>query len=105
MRPMQVNGQSVLDGTSINAVFDANGGLNGSAGCNTYSASYSVNGESLSISQPGVTAMVCDDPPGILDQEIAFLNALASASSFSLEAGQLYINNAGGLLEFVAQGP
>ncbi len=104
-RATQVNGQTVLDGTSLNAIFDANGGLNGSSGCNTYSASYSVNGESLSISQPSVTAMVCDDPPGILDQEIAFLNALASASSFYLEAGQLYINNAGGLLEFVAQGP
>jgi polar amino acid transport system substrate-binding protein len=104
-RATQVNGQPVLAGTNLTAAFDAGGGLNGSSGCNTYSASYSVNGENLSISQPDFTAMVCDEPPGILDQEVAFLNALASASSFYQEAGQLYITNSGGTLEFVAQEP
>lgn len=104
-RAAQLGGQPVLAGTSLSANFDANGGLNGSAGCNSYSATYLVSGDKLSISSPAATGLVCFDPPGIMDQETAYLNALATASSFYIEAGQLYITYSGGTLEFVAQGP
>jgi heat shock protein HslJ len=101
----QVGNDRVLDGTSLTAAFDANGGVNGSAGCNSFSASYSVNGENLSIGAPSATSALCADPPGIMDQEAAYLNALASASSFYMEAGQLYVTYSGGMIEFVAAGP
>ncbi len=104
-RATQVDGQTVLAGTNLTANFGAGGGLQGSSGCNTYSASYSVNGENLSISPPSGTSRLCADPPGIMEQETAFLNALVSASSFSLEGQQLYLAHAGGLIEFVAQEP
>jgi polar amino acid transport system substrate-binding protein len=104
-RVAQVNGETVLAGTSLSANFDASGGLNGSSGCNSYSASYTVSGDSLSISPPSGTSKLCADPPGIMDQELAFLNALASASSFYMEAEELYITNSGGTLELVAREP
>jgi heat shock protein HslJ len=104
-RATQVNGQRVLDGTSLTANFDAGGGVNGSAGCNTYSASYNVSGDTLFIGPPGATGQFCADPPGVMDQETAYLNALASASSFSMEGDQLYVTTGGGMIEFVAQGP
>jgi heat shock protein HslJ len=104
-RATQVNGQAVLDGTSLNIAFYANGGLDGFSGCNSYSSAYGVDGGSLWIAPPAATGQFCADPPGIMDQETAFLNALASANSFSLEGQQLYIFTGGGVIEFVAQEP
>ncbi len=104
-RVSQVGDAAVLPGTSLTAAFTGDGAVNGSAGCNSYSASYSVNGENLTISPPGATSGMCADPPGIMEQETAFLTALASTSSFYMEAGQLYLYFPGGIIEFVAQEP
>jgi heat shock protein HslJ len=94
---------TVLDGTGLTAAFGAGGGLNGSAGCNTYSASYLVQGASLAITPPTATSMICEEPEGIVEQETAFLNALASAGGYNLEGSELFILNASGqaVLEFV----
>jgi heat shock protein HslJ len=59
----------------------------------------------LLIGAPSATSGFCADPPGIMEQETAFLNALASASSFALEAGEMYVTTGSGLIEFVAQEP
>ena len=104
-RLTQLGGEPVLAGTNLSANFDAKGGLNGSAGCNSYSATYLVSGDKLSISSPAATGLICADPPGVMEQEAAYLTALSTASSFYLEAGQLFITYSGGTLEFVAQEP
>jgi heat shock protein HslJ len=92
-----------LPGTSLTAAFGADGKLNGSAGCNTYSASYLVDGSLLSITPPTSTSAICGEPEGIMEQEAAFLSALASAGGFNLQGSQLQILNASGqlLLELV----
>jgi heat shock protein HslJ len=94
---------TVLEGTALTAVFGADGTLNGSAGCNTYSASYLVQGSSLAITPPSSTSTICNDPAGIMEQEVAFLSALTSAGGYNLEGGELYILDASGqaVLEFV----
>jgi len=94
---------SVLEGTALTALFGADGKLNGSAGCNTYSASYLVEGASLAITPPSATSTICGEPAGVMEQEAAFLNALTSVGGYNLEGGQLYILNASGqaVLEFV----
>jgi heat shock protein HslJ len=99
-----INGQSVLEGTTLTAAFGADGSLNGSAGCNSYSTSYLADGSLLSIFPVSVTSTLCPEPAGIMEQEQAFLAALQSASSFSLEGGQLYINDLTGqvLVELVS---
>jgi len=88
---------SPLAGTQLTASW-ADGNVNGAAGCNSYVAGYTVDGESLSIKQPAVTMMACDQPPGIMEQEAAFLNALASAKSFKLDSSRLQMLNGTGLV-------
>jgi len=88
--PAEVGGMaSPVGGTQLTAEF-AEGQVFGSAGCNSYSASYSVDGDSLTIGQAAATMMFCE---GLMDQETAFLAAMQSASSFKLETDQLHILN------------
>jgi heat shock protein HslJ len=88
--PANVGGMaSPVGGTQLTAEF-AGGQVAGSAGCNSYSASYTVDGDSLTIGQAAVTMMFCE---GLMDQEAAFLAAMQSASAFKLEADQLHILN------------
>ncbi len=103
-RATALNGNSVLAGTTLTAAFDAKGRVNGSSGCNTYSATYTLNGAQLAITPPTGTSALCADPQGIMEQEAAFLTALQSASSFNLEGGQLYLLSASNqaLIEFVS---
>ena len=95
----------VLPGTSLTAAFGAAGKTNGSAGCNTYSARYLVEGSQLAITPPTATSMLCSEPEGIMEQEVAFLTALASAESFVLTDNELQILNTSGnpLLDLQAQ--
>jgi len=80
---------SPTGGVQLTAEF-ADGNVAGSSGCNTYTAGYTLDGDSLSIGDAASTMMFCD---GLMDQEIAFLAALQSASSFKLETNQLHILN------------
>ena len=97
--------QSVLPGTLLTTNFGSSGGVSGSGGCNTYSATYEVSGSSLTISSLFATGKLCS--PEIDTQEQAFFAAMESASSYNIEAGQLYLLNSSGaaILEYVATGP
>jgi hypothetical protein len=77
--------------------------VSGSAGCNSYTAGYTVDGESLTIGRPAATMMFCEQPAGVMDQEAAFLAAMQSASSYKLETEQLHILNEKGnvVVDFV----
>jgi heat shock protein HslJ len=86
---------SPLGGTQLTAEF-AGAKVAGSSGCNTYSASYTVDGSSLTIGAVSSTRMACAEPPGVMEQEAAFLAALQSASSFKLGTGVLQILNGQG---------
>ena len=84
--------QSVLPGTLLTTNFGASGGVSGSGGCNTYTASYQVSGSSLSISSPLATGKLCsrrDRRAGA-----GLLCGDGIGRSFSIEAGQLYIRAA-----------
>jgi polar amino acid transport system substrate-binding protein len=95
---------SVLSGTSLTAAFASSGQVSGSAGCNSYSGSYSVDGSLLAITPMAATAMACDTPEGIMEQETAFLAALASAGSYAIDGGQLNILNTSGQLVVLLTG-
>lgn len=84
---------SVLSGTTLTAAFGTDGQVTGSAGCNSYAAGYLVNGSLLAIAPGSSTTMACDTPPGIMEQETAYLTALASAGSFAIDGNQLNILN------------
>ncbi|MGD9144868.1 MAG: META domain-containing protein [Anaerolineae bacterium] len=94
----------VLPGTNLTVAFSRDNRVTGSAGCNDYSASYLVDGVSLAITPPTGTNMLCDAPQGIMEQETAFLSALASAGSYNLQGDKLTILNVSGgqVLELVS---
>jgi len=73
--------QPVLDGTEVTAQF-ADGQVSGSAGCNNYSGSATIDGDSLTFGPLMSTQMFCADPEGVSDQESAYLATLASVAAY-----------------------
>jgi heat shock protein HslJ len=80
---------SILADTEITATFNADGQVNGKAGCNNYFADYSVDGTEITVGPAGVTRKFCAAPEGIMDQEAEFLAALASAGSYEIQGDRL----------------
>ena len=92
-----------LAGTRLTLEFGANGGLGGSAGCNTYTTSYQVNGSNITIGLPASTQQLCTEPAGIMEQETDFLtSALPSAATFRINGSSLEIMTAGGQIAVLA---
>lgn len=60
----------------------------GRAGCNSYFASYRVNGSGISIGQPGATSRLCTEPAGVMEQEAQFPAALQSALNFRIDGNK-----------------
>jgi heat shock protein HslJ len=78
--------QSVLYGTEITVTFE--GGkdqVHGSSGVNTYSGSYTVNGNKLSILELAWTEMYRNDPAGVMEQEAEYLKLFEAAESFVIQ--------------------
>ncbi|MDL2298537.1 META domain-containing protein [Synergistaceae bacterium OttesenSCG-928-D05] len=80
---------STLAGTELTANFGRNGILSGSAGCNTYTATYDLYGNIVKIGTPASTRKMCMTPEGIMEQETIFLNALENTRSWRLMGGNL----------------
>lgn len=73
----------ILD-TEITANFDEEGQLTGSAGCNNYFAPYETDGDKITIGLAGATAMYCEEPAGIMEQEQQYLAALQTAATYKI---------------------
>lgn len=96
---------SVLNGTQIDALFDELGNVSGSGGCNQYTAQYQLDGNRLEISSAASTMMFCAEPEGAMDQELAYLSALESATAYQIDGNMLTMENAEGVrvLSFTAE--
>ena len=93
---------SVIVGTTITAVF-SDGNVTGNAGCNSYGASYVLDGMNLTIEPPISTKMNCNEPEGVMEQENRYLNLLTDVSSYRVEGDHLTLADETGtdLLVFV----
>jgi len=100
----QNNPEQVLDGAEITAKFDkSKGEVSGSGGCNTYFASYKIDGNNLSISNLAWTERACLSPEGVMEQEQEFLSLLGNAESFQADDTSLTITCSDGRnLYFIA---
>ncbi len=88
-----VNIQNVIAGKEVNARFDSpSGKVSGTAGCNSYSAAYQRTVNKISISGLTTTMMSCPIPPGIMQQEAFFKDALLEAESCRIVGTKLEIN-------------
>jgi len=104
-----LNGLPIIDNTTITITFKDDGTLNGSSGCNNYSGRYTANDGRITVSELNQTNAYCSEPPGAMDQEGAYLNALRAAATFEIPgmSAQLIIRNAGGqeILRYIVKGP
>jgi heat shock protein HslJ len=83
-----------LMGTTLNMTFDK-GQIHGSSGCNTYRATYTSEGNRLSIG-PAVTTRKACPSEGVMQQEREFLAALESAKLWAISGGMLDVHRADG---------
>jgi heat shock protein HslJ len=89
---------SVVTGLEVTATFGEDGKLSGSAGCNNYHASYSVEGKAIQIGAPAATRMMCAEPQGVMEQEAAYLAALPRAATFQASGEGLTLRDAQGAM-------
>ncbi len=80
--------QRVPPGTSITAIFNSGGKLSGNAGCNDYSAGYTVQANNITIGPTASTMMMC---PDTMDLETMYLDALNAAVSYTIRGPNLTI--------------
>ncbi len=93
---------AVLSNTTITLNF-ADGGVNGSAGCNNYFGEFTQAGSDLTFGVLGSTRMMCE--PAMMTQETDYLAALGSVSTFTQTDDQLTLQYEGGVLIFTAGTP
>lgn len=75
----------------------ADGRASGSAGCNRYTAGYEAGRDTLKFGTAAVTRMMCA-APGVMEQEQAYLNALAKVTTARVEGDRLELRGADGAL-------
>lgn len=93
-----LGGEPPLTGTTPSAEFSADQ-ISGSAGCNTYFGTYAASDSEITVSDVANTEMWCSDPEGVMDQEQAFLAALASIASYRVAQGRLeLLDGTGGVI-------
>jgi heat shock protein HslJ len=98
-----LDGQRPLVGTSTTAIFDSQGNVGGSSGCNSYSAHYQVDGSNMTIGPATGTLMACAEP--VMAQETDFLAALGATATYAVSGDRLTLSDSSGKarLEFEAQ--
>jgi heat shock protein HslJ len=96
----------VLDGTlsdtQITAEFSG-GTISGSGGCNTYAGPYTSTRmagptNNISIGELATSRIACEE--AVMNQEQAYLAALSTAQSYTIQGNALTITHAGGALTF-----
>jgi heat shock protein HslJ len=90
---------SLVIGTEITAIFGEDGSLSGTAGCNNYTTSYQVEGDSISIGPAATTRKFCAEPEGTMEQETLYLAALEQAATYRIDGDRLELRDAGGALQ------
>ncbi len=95
---------NVLTGSVITLEFEDDGKLTGSTGCNSFTASYQVDGEKIQIRSLVSTRNNCNAPGGLMEQEEAYLRSLQEATRYAVEGEMLHLYDLHGnhLAEFRA---
>jgi heat shock protein HslJ len=85
---------SPLVGTTLTVSFQ-DGAIVGNAGCNRFRATYTRDGNRLSVGSPAATRTMCDGK-GVMEQEREFLAAIQSATLCAIERDMLDLHRADG---------
>ena len=91
-----VRGDNLIAGPPLALAFYPDSYMEGSAGCNSYGADYTVSGQEFHIAQIHRTHFDCEEPPGIMLQDRAFFEALASVAAYRATGDSLEFDDASG---------
>lgn len=83
----------------ITLTFESEGHAAGHSGCNSFSATYTLDGTSIAFSDAISTMMACLESD-IMEREREFLTALTDATQYGLTDERLYIRHGDGRLAF-----
>jgi heat shock protein HslJ len=86
--------QSAAIGSTVTATFSEDGQVTGTGGCNSYSGSFTVEGNAISFGGMAATEMACMQD-GIMAQESAYFQALGNAQRYRIEGDRLTFYGAG----------
>jgi heat shock protein HslJ len=87
---------SPILGTDLTATFGSDGSLTGSAGCNSYHATYTSDEGAIEVQAPAGTKKACAEPAGVMEQEAAYLSALPTAVGYHVDGTVLELLSADG---------
>ena len=85
---VELNNEKLPEGVTITLAF-GDKSIEGSGGCNSYSATYERSDSNLTISDITSTLMYCEDSSAY---ETEYFNALKSVGSFELAENQLTLS-------------
>jgi len=91
-RPVSINSEPVADNSSMFVLFAVDGSITGNGGCNKFFGSLQTTDGGISVGELGATRMAC--PAEIMDQEMAFMQALQNVANFELGEGSLQLMSA-----------
>jgi heat shock protein HslJ len=77
-----IKGSPASSGAKQTSIFETSGKLTGNAGCNTFTATYTTNGYSMSIAGITTGMMMCDT--AIMEDEQLFLSSLSTVNAFQI---------------------
>ena len=86
--------QSAVIDVPVTAIFEEDGTLSGSGGCNSYTGSWETDENSIEIGPLASTAMACE--PDLMDQETRYLAVLQEADTYRVDATTLEMFDAEG---------
>jgi heat shock protein HslJ len=98
---VSIDGQPVVAGSLVTLTFDNDGNLFGNGGCNSYSGTYTIEGDKIIMGPIISTLMMCTDA-AVADQEAAYFGALQQVVTRAVVDGQLLLMTEAGVeLNFV----
>jgi len=87
---------SVVIGSEVTAMFTEENKMSGSGGCNNYNASYETEGKNMTVGPAMSTQMFCNEPEGVMDQEVQYLQVLDKVSQYVIEGNTLRLMDENG---------
>lgn len=98
-RLVSLNAAAPVGSLPVTLIFRSETEFGGSAGCNSYFGTYTLQGETFTTAGVGSTMMACGEE-GVMEQESAFLQLLNEGGLLARMGDELTLTNASGALKF-----
>ena len=83
-----------IAGSEVTITFAADGGVSGTTGCNRFHGQFTLDGDELALAPLATTRMM--GAPELMEQEMAFLSALAAIARAEVVGGRLRLTDLDG---------